>query len=116
MTPSGPTPAPELHVCDPEYVAAFASGTPAMSNRLTSSLTEAERLLLPRADANSDAATQVPRDSFQIERYARFMSGYLKKITLHTGFFCKTNTPCARESLKLMRGVYVSDVFEIDKQ
>ncbi|CAN0645512.1 hypothetical protein BCEP27_50090 [Burkholderia cepacia] len=88
VTPSGPVPAPELHVCDPEYVAAFASGTPARSNKLTSNLTDAERLLLPRAESSSDAATQAPSASFQIERYVRFMSCYLQMCTPHTGLFC----------------------------
>ncbi|KVO52937.1 hypothetical protein WT77_02445 [Burkholderia stagnalis] len=40
---------------------------------------------LPRAESSSDAATQVPSDSFQIERYARFISNYLQIITQHTG-------------------------------
>ncbi|KVH63011.1 hypothetical protein WS89_00020 [Burkholderia sp. MSMB1072] len=42
---------------------------------------------LPRAESFSDAATQAPRASFQIERYVRFMSCYLQMCTQHTGLF-----------------------------
>ncbi|KKI83800.1 hypothetical protein WJ14_09825 [Burkholderia cenocepacia] len=43
---------------------------------------------LPRAESCSDAATQAPSASFQIERYVRFMSCYLQMCTPHTGLFC----------------------------
>ncbi|AOI77167.1 hypothetical protein WS54_10250 [Burkholderia sp. NRF60-BP8] len=42
---------------------------------------------LPRAESSSDAATQAPSASFQIERYVRFMSCYLQMCTTHTGLF-----------------------------
>ncbi|ETP63081.1 hypothetical protein BDSB_22715 [Burkholderia dolosa PC543] len=71
------------------------------SSRLTSSLTEAERLLLPRAESSSDPATHAPRASFQIERYVRFMSCYLQISTQHTRRFRKTNMRCGRANLKI---------------
>ncbi|SAJ61881.1 hypothetical protein UA16_03429 [Burkholderia multivorans] len=41
----------------------------------------------PRAASSSDAATQAPSASFQIERYVRFMSCYLQISTQHTWLF-----------------------------
>jgi hypothetical protein len=61
---------------DPVKVDAYAADADTVRSRLTSSLTEVERLLLPRAESSSDAATQAPRASFQIERYVWFIFGY----------------------------------------
>ncbi len=47
---------------------------PATSITAAIALATDDLLDLPRADEISDAATQAPRDSFQIERYVRFMT------------------------------------------
>ncbi|VWD22156.1 hypothetical protein BCO71171_03300 [Burkholderia contaminans] len=61
---------------------------PATMMAAATALTTADLFGLPRAESISDAATHAPRDSFQIERYVRFMSCYLQICTPHTGLFC----------------------------
>ncbi|AOK08712.1 hypothetical protein WI41_09305 [Burkholderia latens] len=61
--------------------------TPATSAAAATAFTTADLFGLPRAESCSDAATQAPRASFQIERYVRFMSYYLQISTSHTGLF-----------------------------
>ncbi|AKM03128.1 hypothetical protein ABD05_23535 [Burkholderia pyrrocinia] len=74
---------------DCSVVRVFASASPgrAIASAATAATTMADLFGLPRAESISDAATQAPRASFQIERYVRFMSYYLQMCTLHTGLF-----------------------------
>ncbi len=67
----------------------LASATPGrpIASAATAATTTADLFGLPRAESCSDAATQAPRASFQIERYVRFIPCYLQIITPHTGLF-----------------------------
>ena len=67
----------------------FASASPGrpIASAAATATTMADLFGLPRAESISDAATQAPSASFQIERYVRFMSYYLQMCTLHTGLF-----------------------------
>ncbi|POM17353.1 hypothetical protein CSX04_05651 [Burkholderia cepacia] len=68
--------------------ATLPTPAPATSTAAATAFTTADLFGLPRAESCSDAATQAPRASFQIERYVRFMSCYLQMCTPHTGLFC----------------------------
>ncbi|KUY86378.1 hypothetical protein WS48_30215 [Burkholderia sp. RF7-non_BP1] len=67
-------------------MASASAGRPSASTAAAAT-TMADLFGLPRAESCSDAATQAPRASFQIERYVRFMSYYLQISTPHTGLF-----------------------------
>jgi len=67
--------------------ATLPAAAPATSATVATTFTTADLFGLPRAESCSDAATQAPRASFQIERYVRFMSYYLQISTPHTGLF-----------------------------
>ena len=60
---------------------------PATSATVATAFTTADLFGLPRAVSCSDAATQAPRASFQIERYVRFMSCCSQICTPHAGLF-----------------------------
>ncbi len=59
-----------------EYCACATLPTlaPATRTAVATAFTTADLFGLPRAESCSDAATQAPRASFQIERYVRFIS------------------------------------------
>ncbi|KVC67991.1 hypothetical protein [Burkholderia stagnalis] len=65
----------------------MAAPAPATSTAPTTTFATADLFGLPRAVEISDAATHAPSASFQIERYVRFMPGYLQMITQHTRHF-----------------------------
>ncbi|KWC04549.1 hypothetical protein WL44_26690 [Burkholderia ubonensis] len=67
-------------------LALVSDGSPIASAAIAATTT-ADLFGLPRAESSSEAATQAPSDSFQIERYVRFISNYLQIITQHTGLF-----------------------------
>jgi len=71
---------PEINV-----LALASDGSPA--SMASTAMATADLFGLPRAESCSDAATQAPRASFQIERYVRFMSCYSQICTSHTGLF-----------------------------
>ncbi|AOJ79140.1 hypothetical protein WJ35_27755 [Burkholderia ubonensis] len=62
---------------------------PATSATAATAFATADLFGLPRAESSSDAATQAPSDSFQIERYVRFMSCYLQISAPHTPPFIR---------------------------
>ncbi len=79
---------PVKQVCCVLSVLASAKPGRLIAKAATAATTTADLFGLPRAESCSDAATQAPRASFQIERYVRFMSCYLQMCTPHTGLFC----------------------------
>lgn len=62
---------------------------PATSATAATAFATADLFGLPRAESCSEAATQAPRASFQIERYVRFMSCYLQISAPHTPPFIR---------------------------
>ncbi len=87
MRPTAPL-LPVKQVCCVLSVLASAKPGRLIASAATAATTTADLFGLPRAESISDAATQAPRASFQIERYVRFMSCYLQMCTPHTGLFC----------------------------
>ncbi|MDR9238595.1 hypothetical protein FEP07_02602 [Burkholderia multivorans] len=79
-----PPPVPPAEYC---ACATLPTAAPATSATVATAFTTADLFGLPRAESISDAATQAPRASFQIERYVRFMSCYLQISTQHTWLF-----------------------------
>ncbi|KWF25141.1 hypothetical protein WT56_22870 [Burkholderia pseudomultivorans] len=67
--------------------ATWVTPAPVASTAATTAFATADLFGLPRAVEISDAATQAPSASFQIERYVRFMPSYLQISTQHTGLF-----------------------------
>ena len=65
---------PVKQVCCVLSVLASASPGRLIASAATAATTTADLFGLPRAESISDAATQAPSASFQIERYVRFMS------------------------------------------
>jgi hypothetical protein len=95
VRPTVPLPPLDVHDetvnCEPfvvpgTNVLALARAGSAVSTT-AAAIATADLFGLPRAASSSDAATQAPSASFQIERYVRFMSCYLQISTQHTWLF-----------------------------